>query len=74
MTSSYITLDISTNENFVAYGSSQSLPFILHGTSSTLLSNFPYFSFNKGKKITITCINQSNILADRYQIQIDDIL
>jgi hypothetical protein len=74
MTSSYITLDISTNENFVAYGASQSLPFMIHGTSSTFLSNFPYFSFNKGKKIVITAINQSNTLADRYQIQIDDIL
>jgi hypothetical protein len=80
MTSSYITLDMSTNNNFVAYGSSQSIPFEIHGTSSTLLSNFPYFSFNKGKKITITRITQGNFgqsleqLTDRYQIQIDDIL
>ncbi len=74
MTSSYITLDISNNETFVAYGASQSLPITLHGTSSTSLSNFPYFSFNKGKKIKITRISDSNTLSERYQIQIEDIM
>ncbi len=73
-TSSYITLDISSNQNFVAYGASQSLPLIIHGTSSTMLSNFPYFSFNKGKKIRLTRISDSIVLKDRYHIQVDDIM
>jgi len=74
ITSSYITLDVSSNVNFVAYGASQSLPLVIHGTSSTLLSNFPYFSFNKGKKISLTRISDSNVLKERYHIQIDDIM
>jgi hypothetical protein len=75
-TSSYIYLDVSTNKDFVAYGSSQSLPFPLHGStaSSSLLSNKPYFSFNKGKKIRIIRISNSNILSERYYIEVSDIM
>jgi hypothetical protein len=73
-TSSYITLDVSSNQNFVAYGASQSLPLTIHGTSSTILSNFPYFSFNKGKKIRLTRISDSLVLKERYHIQVDDIM
>ncbi len=73
-TNSYITIDVSTNPNFVAFGSSQSLPLTVHGTSSTLLSNSPYFSFNKGKRIKITCISNSTVLKERYQIQVQEIM
>jgi hypothetical protein len=78
-TSSYIKLDISSNVNFVAYGASQSgltssQTFTIHGTSSTMLSNLPYFSLNKGKKIKITKVSDSDVLAERYKVQIDDIM
>ena len=72
-TSSYVTFDVSNNENLVAYGASASLPLEIHGTSSTLLSNTPYFDFNKGKKIKITRVSNSDILKERYVVQVDDI-
>lgn len=73
-TSSYIRLDVSSNPDFVAYGASASLPFYIHGTSSTLLSNHPYFSLNKGKKIKVTRINGSNVsISEKYQIEVQDI-
>jgi hypothetical protein len=71
-TSSYVTFDISSNVDLVAYGASASLPLQIHGTSSSMLSNLPYFSLNKGKKIKITRISNSDILSDRYHIQVDD--
>ena len=50
-TSSYVIFDVSNNQDLVAFGASFSLPLTIHGTSSTtLLSNKPYFSLNKGKK------------------------
>jgi hypothetical protein len=78
-TSSYIKLDISSNADFVSYGASQSgltssQTFLIHGTSSTSLSNLPYFSLNKGKKIKITRVSNSNVLSERYKVQIDDIM
>ena len=72
-TSSYVTFDVSNNEDLVAYGASASLPLEIHGTASTLLSNSPYFDFNKGKKIKITRVSNSNILNERYVVQVDDI-
>ena len=73
-TSSYIYLNADSNPDLVAYGSSASHPFYLHGTSSTLLSNTPYFSLNKGKKISITRISTSNTsLTEKYHIDIEDI-
>ena len=73
-TSSYIYLNADSNPDLVAYGSSASHPFYLHGTSSTLLSNTPYFSLNKGKKISITRISTSNTsLYEKYHIDIEDI-
>ena len=53
-TSSYIYLNADSNPDLVGYFSSLTLPFYIHGTSSTLLSNNPYFSLNKGKKIKLT--------------------
>jgi hypothetical protein len=73
-TSSYIRLNADSNPDLVAYGASASLPLYIHGTSSTLLSNTPYFSLNKGKKIKITRINSSDVsIADKYQIDVQDI-
>lgn len=73
-TSSYIRLNIANNPDFVAYGSSASLPLYIHGTSSTLLSNLPYLSLNKGKKIKLTRINDGNVsVSEKYQIEIQDI-
>jgi len=73
-TSSYIRLDATSNPDLVAYGASSSLPLYIHGTSSTLLSNNPYFSLNKGLKIRVTRINSSDVsIADKYQIDVQDI-
>jgi len=74
LTSSYINLNADSNPDLVAYGASAS-PLYLHGTSSTLLSNTPYFSLNKGKKIKITRISSlsDSSLADKYYIDVEDI-
>jgi hypothetical protein len=71
----FIGEDIASNPDLVAYGASASLPLYLHGTSSTLLSNTPYFSLNKGKKIKITRISSlsDSSLADKYYIDVEDI-
>ena len=70
VTSSYVYFDVSSNPDLVAYGASSSLPLTIHGTSSTLLSNSPYFSLNKGMKIKVTKISTSTVLTDRYFVDI----
>jgi hypothetical protein len=79
---SYVILDISSNASLVNYGSTASLPLSFNSTATNningvnngyLLSNFPYFSFNKGKKIRITRISNSVVLKERYTINIEDI-
>jgi len=79
---SYIILDISSNASLVNYGSTASLPLSFNSTATNninnvnngyLLSNMPYFSFNKGKKIRITRISNSDVLKERYAINIEDI-
>ena len=75
-TSSYIVFDINSNINFSTYTTtnSTSLPMQIHGTSSSLLSNHPYFSLNKGKKIVITRVSQSSIvLSERYTVDVRDL-
>ena len=64
-----IILDISTNESFVKYGSSASFPYNI----SNQLSNIPYFSLNKGRKIKITRVSNSTVLKERYTINVEDI-
>jgi len=64
-----IILDISTNESFVSYGASASFPYDISGQ----LSNVPYFSLNKGKKIKITRVSDSTVLKERYTINVEDI-
>ena len=73
-TSSYIYLNADSNPDLVAYGASASLPFYIHGTASTLLSNNPYFTLNKGKKIKLTRVDSSDVsISEKYQIDIQDI-
>ena len=72
-TSSYFRFDISSNPEFVSFGASASLPLTLHGTSSTLLSNSPYFTLNKGKKIKIYRVSSSLNIKERYKIEIQDL-
>lgn len=64
-----IILDISTNQSFVNYGASASFPYDISGQ----LSNIPYFSLNKGKKIKITRVSDSTVLKERYTINVEDI-
>lgn len=64
-----IILDISTNQSFVDYGASASFPYDISGQ----LSNIPYFSLNKGKKIKITRVSDSTVLKERYTINVEDI-
>lgn len=73
-TMSNIQLDISSNKDFVQYGSGQ-LPLTIHGTASSLLSNKPYFDLNKGKMIKITRISELDQIpiTEKYLIDIRDI-
>jgi hypothetical protein len=73
-TYSNVILDISSNVNLVTYGASASLPLELHSSTYSILSNSPYFSLNKGKKISITRVSDSNVLKDRYYINVSDIM
>jgi hypothetical protein len=75
-TSSYVTFDINSSVEFSTYTTtnSTSLPMQLHGTSTSLLSNLPYFSLNKGKKILVTRVSQSSVvLSERYRVDVRDI-
>lgn len=71
-TSSYITLDINSNSAFSTYTSTNaaSLPMTINSASSTMLSNYPYFSLNKGKKICITRVSDSSVLSERYALEV----
>ena len=73
-TQSQMNLNITSNNTFVNYGASQSLPMDLHNGTSTLLSNLPYFSLNKGYKISITRVDPNqDPLNERYNIEISDL-
>lgn len=74
-TSSYITLDINNNEAFATFVTSNAsqLPMTMHSSTSSMLSNLPYFSLNKGKKISITRIGQSTVLSERYKVDVRDL-
>jgi hypothetical protein len=73
-TNSMIYLDITSNQDFVSYGSGQ-LPLTIHGTSSTLLSNNPYLGLNKGQMIRITRISELDQIpvSEKYLIDIRDL-
>ena len=71
---SYVEFDISSNSSLVNYVSSINVyPIVLHSNSKSLLSNIPYFSLNKGKKIRLTRISNSTNLKERYSINIVDL-
>jgi hypothetical protein len=71
-TSSYITLDINSNEAFSTFVTTNAInmPMKLHGSSSSMLSNYPYFSLNKGRKISLTRVSNSEVLYERYKLDI----
>ena len=72
--SSYVEFDISSNSSLVNYAAGiNSYPIILHSTTSSLLSNIPYFSLNKGKKIRLTRVSDSTILKERYSVNVLDL-
>ena len=76
VTSSNFTFDVSNNKSFVDYATSNAslLPLNLHTETSSMLSNTPYFSLNKGKKIIVTRISQvSSLLSERYRVDIQDL-
>lgn len=74
ITQSYVQFDMSSNTDFVDFYSNSTFPVVIHGTSSTQLSNYPYLSLNKGRKITLTRISDSNNLLERYNIDVTDIM
>lgn len=74
ITSSYVQFDVSPNNSLVDFSTSVTLPYEIHGTSSTTLSNLPYLSLNKGKKITLTRVSNSNNLEERYYVEVNDIM
>lgn len=73
-TSSYVIFDVSENKKITAFAASASFPMEIHSASASMLSNYPYFSLNKGKKIKITRVSESNILTQRYHIEVNDIM
>jgi len=76
LTSSNFTFDVSNNKSFVDYATSNSslLPLDLHSSTYSMMSNMPYFSLNKGKKIIVTKISEnSNNLLETYRVDIQDL-
>ena len=74
--STAVTFDLSSNPAVVDYVSSNStkMPMALHGATFSTLSNSPYFSLNKGKKILVTRTSQdSNVLSQKYRVEINDL-
>lgn len=76
-TNSYIFLDVNSNLDLVNYGASSSLPLTLNSVPQIstdppyLLSNTPYFKYNKGVKYRVTRINASDFseLSERYLVE-----
>lgn len=73
-TGSQITLDTNINEDLVSYATGQ-LPMTIHGASSSLLSNVPFLSINKGQWIRITRTNELDQIPinEKYLIDIRNI-
>lgn len=79
-TSGMVTFDLSSNAAVVDYVSTNStkMPMALHGASFSTLSNSPYFSLNKGKKITVTRTafegNEEQLFGEQiYRVQVEDL-
>lgn len=71
---SSVQFDLSSNPDIQSFVGTSTLPMTIHSGSSTMLSNLPYFSLNKGKKIKITRISSSSILSERYKVEVNDIM
>jgi hypothetical protein len=71
ITNSYIYLDASSNNSLINYGLSQSLPVYFNDPTSYKLSNYPYFSLNKGFRYKVTRIDPSGFssISDRYYVE-----
>ena len=71
VTNSSITLDISSNQEFVStYAGTNE---IFHSATQSSLYNLPYISLNKGKNIKITRVSDSLNINERYILNISDI-
>lgn len=72
-TNSQLIMDISENIDFVNFVN-VNLPYTLHTQNSSLLSNLPYFSLNKGKKVKITRVSEATnvTVSEKYQIEVRD--
>jgi hypothetical protein len=72
-TNSQIIVDMSMNSDFVNFIGDE-VPYVLHTATSTLLSNQPYFSLNKGKSIKITRVSALELIPvdEKYHIEVRD--
>ena len=68
-----ISSNIYFNDYLDTLQSQSLLPLVINSASASLLSNIPYFTLNKGKKVKITRVSDSNILRERYSLNIEDI-
>ena len=66
-------LNISSNSDLVSTYRGQTPLFNDPSNSTSMLRNKPYFSLNKGYNIKITRVSNSNVLSERYQINISDL-
>lgn len=71
-----VSLNVSNNSNFVAYASN-SYPLVIHqpSTSTSILSNSPYLSLNKGYFIRITRMDSEDnvMLNQKYFIDVREL-
>ena len=69
-TNSYIFLDVNNNVDLINYASS-TRPLTLNDSTNYLLSNYPYFKYNKGVKYRVTRIDPSDFseLSQRYLVE-----
>lgn len=71
---SFVEFDISSNLSLVNYATGINVyPIVLHSSTTSLLSNIPYFSLNKGNKIRLTRVSDSTILKERYSVNVLDL-
>jgi hypothetical protein len=68
----YVEFDISSNSS-LSNLPGNTYPYTLHGITTSLLSNTPYFSLNKGKKIRLTRVSDSTVLKERYSVNVLDL-
>jgi hypothetical protein len=71
-----VSLNVSNNSNFVAYASN-SYPLVIHqpSTSTSILSNSPYLSLNKGYFIRITRISPDDnvLIPEKYFVDVREL-